>query len=563
MPNNSFNARAEAALLNMLDPLMPDLMEMQMITLPAQELSYIYYAAANISQLSEEIQLKLAMPEQKEQLMKILTAADKRLLELITPDTVAEMPLTLIYRLQQLSDNAANLTPDQRERLKAALDAAQDQTQEAQELISDSAEALTDALQEASQEAQEAFNNITPTLAALDARYKAFTESHTAQAVEDILDLELFLQVELKRAAEHAPELAQYTIWDILAEGFTKTGKPRKGKFYNIILEAIQARKEYRQAATEISKPAEAAPTKQVKVIHTNNVGYPLDKPNSVLWDGLTGKKVNNQLQIATVTIDTSRGKTQKEAGIIYGISFDRLEQTAPDLTITKKLTQFDKRVYISAAAIYNAGNKYTTVTQIYRQMGNTGRPKAADLKKINDSLTKMGIARIYIDSSQEAGIYKGYKKFKYDAALLPFERAENIIINGKEVDTAIHFFREPPLMTFARQRKQITTLELELLESPISKTEANLAIDDYLLERISRIKKGTAQPRILYETLYQKCNISTKKQKQRAPEKIKRYLDHYKSKGFIDNYSEDADGITIYASKQVAAKAEKNKKTP
>ena len=529
---------AEALLYSLLEPLIP--FEMAILVLPAQKLSLIYYAAGNISQLSAEMQRILADPAQAEKLPKILAAADRRLLELIEPDSVADMPIILIDRLQQIADNAATLPADQRERLTAAIE----------------------SIQEQAQQVQDAFAEIAPALKAVDARYNAFTQSHTADAVADILDLELFLQAELDTAAERAPELSQCTIWDVITEGFTKTGKPRKGKYYNIILAAIQARKKYRQAAKKIEQQADTpAAAKKITVIHTDNVGYPLDKPNSVLWDGLTGRKTNNQLQIATITIDTSRGSAQREAGIIYGISFDKLEQIAPEVTITKRLTQFDKRCYIAAAALYNAGNECTTATQIYRQMGNTGRPKAADLKRINDSLTKMGAARIYIDNTQEAQVYKGYQKFKYDAALLPFERVDNVIINGKE-GTAIHFFREPPLMSFARERKQITTLELELLESPISKTEANLAIDDYLLERISRIKNGTAQPRILYETLYQKCNITTKMQKARAPEKIRRYLDHYQSKRFIYSYEEDAEGITVYVSPQVAAKASK-KKTP
>lgn len=193
--------------------------------------------------------------------------------------------------------------------------------------------------------------------------------------------------------------------------------------------------------------------------------------------------------------------------------------------------------------------------------MGNTSRPSTADIKKINDSLTKMRLARIYISNEHEANKYKGYQQFKYDGDLLPFERITGII-DGQESDAILHFFREPPLMTFAKERKQITTLELRLLESPISKTEANLAIDDYLLERISHIKNGKAQPRILYETLYKKCSITTKKQKDRAPEKIKRYLEHYKNSGFINSYDEDAEGITVYVSQNVAAKAGK-KKTP
>ena len=75
------------------------------------------------------------------------------------------------------------------------------------------------------------------------------------------------------------------------------------------------------------------------------------------------------------------------------------------------------------------------------------------------------------------------YNHFRYDAALLPLERMQ-AIVNGQTVDSAFHLFREPPLITFAKERKQVTTIERKVLQTPISKTNQNLLIEDYLLER-------------------------------------------------------------------------------
>ena len=399
-------------------------------------------------------------------------------------------------------------------------------------------------------------------------RLQHIEDEHSAEALEKIEALETYLCVELEEAGT---AFAAYTVWDIIEQGFTPEGEPADGIFKEIIERAIRRKREYESiefalehsAQTQIrfdkmmAKAREEVRKKKITARPTDRVDFPLDKPNREIWDLLSGTKYNNQLQLATVTIDTSKGKKKRETGIIYGISFDKLEEAAPNLKITKQLTQYDKRVYIAASAIFNAGNEVTTATQIYRVMGNTGKPKAADVKKINDSLTKMGAARVYLNNSHEAKTYTGYPVFKYDADLLPFERV-TATVNGQVTETAIHFFREPPLMTFAKERKQITTLPLQLLESPVSKTDANLAIDDYLLERISHIKKGKANPKILYESLYEKCRITTKKQKQRTPEKIKRYLDHYKECDFIYDYAEESDGIYIYVSR--AAKADKRK---
>lgn len=385
--------------------------------------------------------------------------------------------------------------------------------------------------------------------------FKELAPDLTKEGLEKIEQLEPFLLMEI----EAIPELDEISIFEIIKEGFTEDGEPLPdSKYKDLIDRAIDRCKSAKVVTSTVDTLEIMADTvaglekaeniTQITAIHTDKVDYPLDKPNNVIWDLIEGTKFSPQLRLDTVTIDTSKGKKKHEAGVIYGISFDELTENNPNLSITRQLTQFDKRVYIAAAALYNAGNDVTTVTQIYKQMGNQKQPTAAQIDKINTSLTKMGGARIYINNTAEAGIYKKYSVFKYDASLLPFERI-TASINGGESETAIHFFREPPLMDFARSRKQITTLDLKLLASPISKTEANLAIDDYLLERISHIKKGKANPKILYDTLYKKCKITTKKQKQRAPKKIERYLKHYKSCNFICDYRLEADGIYIIVS--------------
>lgn len=270
-------------------------------------------------------------------------------------------------------------------------------------------------------------------------------------------------------------------------------------------------------------------------------ISYPLDKPNSNIWNFLAAADPNGQLKLDIVT---SKKGSKRDAIVYYGISFDELET---GLRITKQLTPFDKRVYIAAAALFNGRNDTISATQIYKMMGNSGKPKKEQLQKINDSLTKMGAARVYLDNTQEVQVNKKYTHFKYDASLLPFERI-SAYINGQLVDSAIHLFREPPLITFARERGQITSLTRQLLESPISKTDANLQLEDYLLERIGHMKnpKSKAPRKMLYATIYERCGIKSRMQRSRAPEKIRRYLDHYKKCGWIQGYTEAADGVTI-----------------
>lgn len=287
-------------------------------------------------------------------------------------------------------------------------------------------------------------------------------------------------------------------------------------------------------------------------VVPVEKIDLMLDKPNTRLWDYIAGADTNGQLYFNTGTAEMK--KKDIEALIFYSINFSELD----DLTISKELTPFDKLVYIVVGALYNAGNDVISATQIYKVMGYKGNPGASDLKDINDSLTKMGAARVKIDNKEEVDAYanyegtkkgghkkEGYKHFTYDASLLPFERC-TAYINDQYTDSAIHVFREPPLISFARVRNQLTTFSQKLLESPVNKTEANLRLQDYLLTHIGRIKAGNSRSKMLYSTIFERCQITDKKQKQRAPEKIERYLRHYVAEGWISGYKMEPDGVVI-----------------
>lgn len=269
-------------------------------------------------------------------------------------------------------------------------------------------------------------------------------------------------------------------------------------------------------------------------------IDFPIDKVNNNVWQML--EDTNGQLMLK---IDTAPKKRWSKKGVpvevLYSLDFSSLE----NVSITRKLEPYDKRVYLAIAAIFNDGYDIMSIQQIYNAMGYTGRMSATDIKKINAAITKMNGAHIYIDNIAEHTALK-YDHFKYDGDLLPMERIQ-AIINGQAVEAAIHIFREPPMVSFARDRKQITTLDIRLLDTPLSKTNANIQLEDYLLEQIAHMKKGTIRNKMLYETIYQKTGITQKKQKQRAPEKITRLLDHYIACGHIKGYDDTGDGVVIH----------------
>lgn len=281
----------------------------------------------------------------------------------------------------------------------------------------------------------------------------------------------------------------------------------------------------------------------QVKEHKLQKSYFALDKVNAGIWN-----LISNEVRAAEIDF-TPEGKRRKYLSnpLITTIIFDfkELEKSFP--TIEKRLTQYDKRVYFAAGSLWNEGLHIMTYQQIYYAMGYKGRIGGADIEKIENSLNKMSSLHISMSNEKEAKELKGYPLFEYHSVLLPSERIK-VVTSGNETMAAVHLFREPPLLTFARERKNITTVDTKLLQSPFNKTDANLRIEDYLIRRIGRAKnnKKNKSEAILLKTLYDNVNITDGKQRKRSLEKIKDYLEFYKSQLFIKGYTMETDKIIV-----------------
>lgn len=383
----------------------------------------------------------------------------------------------------------------------------------------------------------------------------AYNVNEAEDIPEELKPIAPYLQYELKADPEHD----RASIAEVLAAGLDDSGNLTDSPYKELIRraqeraridaasqKAVSALQILEQTANAIGNPekkptAEGSP--RMLLTLTDRLSYPVDKPNSRIWNLLTSANPNGQLAFDIETTSEADKRQGREALIVYTLNFDDLE----NVQITKQLTPFDKRVYIAVAALYKAGNGIINIYQIHQMMGNKGKPSQGQMEKINDSLTKMRGARVYVDNTKEIEVNKRYPKFKYDGALLEFRRISAYNRNNVLSDTSIMILAYPPLMSFAEKRNQLTTIPLKVLESPASKTDANLMLDDYLLERISHMKHDPRLSRkILYSKLYERCQIKTSLQRNRAPEKIKNYLDYYKQVGYISDYTEAEDGITI-----------------
>lgn len=325
------------------------------------------------------------------------------------------------------------------------------------------------------------------------------------------------------------------------------------------VLEILDKARECQAADKEITDLATLGDDMEtaIKMLAVKNATVTLDKTISRVfsWPDIEAADPNGQFNIKFDTLN--QGK-EPEPTVLFALSFPEIEQFQ-GVTVSKHIGPYDKRVHDACANLYNAGNRYISATQIYSIMGNPGKkPSNTDTKKINESLQKLSMAHICINNEVEAKKTHGkYPPFEYNAQLLPSERA-SVTINGKKTD-AIHLFREPPLTSFAVSRGRATTVPIEVLEMPVSMTDKNIAIHDYLIERIAHAAKGTEPKKILFSTIFDRCKITTQKEKARKRKDILTMLDklvakNWRLKGYklTKDKNGDIDGIFVEIKKDV-----------
>lgn len=307
-----------------------------------------------------------------------------------------------------------------------------------------------------------------------------------------------------------------------------------------------------------IERRAETAESITVKRVDA--IDYPLEKVSASIFSGtfweLVKEDTHGQLQFLIP------GEKSGDAPInyIFSVDFDGIED---GLKITKKLLQVDKRICVAVAALYNSGRRLITLRQIHNVMGNPGKPSPAQKEKIRNSVLKMMGALVHIDNRQEVEAGYSYSLYNYDGPLLPCDMGTEEKVDGQIVRDAIQLFAEPPIIKFAKSRGQITTIPAKLLMGPISKTEENIAIEDYLIQRIAKARSGALSSRILIKTICEKANIKSERQRERVNEKIEKLLEHYTSCDYIAGYEIKAGYVDIlFADKKaISKKGSKQKK--
>lgn len=311
----------------------------------------------------------------------------------------------------------------------------------------------------------------------------------------------------------------------------------------DIVWSAIRAAE---QSSNSLPGAKQGTPQKQYlavldknSLVRANLIDMPFDKINATVWNLLT-KNANGQISMQELKVEKSGSNIP--VTVFYSIDFDGI---TTDLNIKKKLTPFDKRVYLAISALFNAGNQIATITQIHYAMGNTANPNDSNTKNIRESIWKMMGAQIYIDNRQQTK-FQEYPELQdeYKGALLPAEWGRRRIKGLGSVEV-IKIHREPPVVSIAKQKRQYTTIAIENLRIPkFSMTEDNISLCDYLIECVTMKNRPKT---ILLETIYKHTGINTPVKRTRAVPKLQKILDHFKSCNLIKNYNIDKNSGKLF----------------
>lgn len=244
--------------------------------------------------------------------------------------------------------------------------------------------------------------------------------------------------------------------------------------------------------------------------------------------------------------------KNKKPVEVYVGIDYGNI----PGVTISKELTLYDQEVQDAILSLYIAGNHYITYRMIYQTMTGASPNDIAkasgiskkSLSEIEESVTKLMYCGIVIDASEEASAY-GYEEFAYDGVLLPAERIK-AKINGVKVD-CLHLLRVPVLYAYSNRKKQVSRVDIKLLDTPVRKTRENIILQGYLLRRIEGMKGGHISNSIVYNTVFKALGLNkdeiTRKKKKLIRDNVLEILNTWKKDGYIKGFAEEMQGQSYY----------------
>lgn len=365
----------------------------------------------------------------------------------------------------------------------------------------------------------------------------------------------------IEQAEEYAAEFAnlfeqelakdkykELSYWDIYNSGIEDNGILRTVKDNSTLSEIIETVLGI-LAATQTNITVTENGVEHIKFRPIKEIKTPLDKTNSLFY-GISQpqpkKDINGQLQFIPVTV--GNGKDGKQIAVYYSYFVDT--ELLDRLGISSKYTQKDFVISAVINSFRESGNDIITLSQLHKALGNKTRPNTTQLKKLADNLTRQLSTTIKLDTKDIAEAYNLENYNEFLGSLLPIQIVnEKKMINGQMVESYIKILAEPPLITLAKNTKQITAIPPQLLEVDETHNDMFYAVFNYLVTEIAHIKNPNfaKHNKILYSTLLKEVGVkpNDSKKKNRVLEITFNILKHFVACEYISGYKEETTAST------------------
>ena len=226
----------------------------------------------------------------------------------------------------------------------------------------------------------------------------------------------------------------------------------------------------------------------------------------------------------------------------------------------TDPLTEFDRAVLSVCASEWEIGNRHTSPAIILRGLtgkistGGNGKIHSDQRAAILYSIKKMMGLILEIDMSEtnQKLKYNDGLEQKLTSAILPAYFVTDSI-NGQPIEDVIYFDRESPVMKISRDRKQLLTFDMALLDVPKQQnTQMNITAKNYVMCRIQEIKLHRLTPTITFADIFEKCRIENAANDKKADVRnsIIKFLEHLKSQGEIRDFELTKKAQSFYSIK-------------
>lgn len=213
--------------------------------------------------------------------------------------------------------------------------------------------------------------------------------------------------------------------------------------------------------------------------------------------------------------------------------------------------TKFDLFVNFAVISCFQTGDRFITPTKVFKVLTakteDSIRLTPDNERQIEDSLQKNATTWIKINYMNQTKYYPLEGEYEPLEGNLLYLEKQRRIINGKEVE-GYEILHTPILYKYSQiTNNQIIKVPMKYLDTKPSKGNdisykpTTITIKLYITDRIEQAKKGKLSNKILYDTLFDDCNITYSSNKQRLAyiSSIRKILDGFIRTGYITSYTE------------------------